>query len=1046
LIAGALLLTAVDGRSSELNHREPHRRAGVGAIEQAFDLPSLKRGNLADQLLTLLEEQEDATVQQRSVAGCSDPQMPDNCIEVWPGQSGTGYTYHPSQTVYFFPDLSGIDRYYLLMGDLSCEMSCAIFGFPDPDPAVPGRTVFDLNGYTISYSSAGYTELINNGFEQWDADQPTGWTVQSGSVQSRSTQQWQPMSGTQVLYTAGPMAIVSTPLPLPRARAYQGYVTVGKAEAEETVSIEILNAEQEVVCSGSSRSAVGHVRGETITCRFDALAGGTYSLRIMTTGQAYLDRTGIVPLGDYGIATLTSSNLAASALPTNLSGLTVPLTADGPSGSTENKLEVWNGRIEAAHEDQVSYGIHAGGKLEASLHDLSIVGKGIQSHTIDAAGDIHDNTLLVDMPWYFRREQTQEENLILRGGNFYRNVAIGGQGVIRLKGDGTEVFDNYISNNAQATNHYAIIHSGAVSPRIHGNLFDPIEGSGILTYIGQGYQIFNNLFHVRSAPCNVEYINEDYSTNGVRINDYGSGQSTNTLVFDNAFLVNGTYSESAWPNCMPITNGIFYSASGPDNRVHDNYFRVIKETADQIAPVYGLYVGDALNTPPDNPLFYNNTFETNDKAVWLANPYGDAENLWFETNTYVRLENPFYSPANPYAAIRIGHSDNSAGGLRMINDYFSGFDADGVVYTASNTAAQFDLTKQWYLTVTVKDAAGQPVSAATVTVNSLTQPAYSEAAVTGGDGIAVLKVTEYVERGDLTPGGTRSRDVYSPFTLVVDDQGDLTNVEGVMVEHATNMSVQLGTGVVIECADCLNEVIVDNQDPQTQQAGAWVASSYYSGFYGTDYLYSTPENQAGLWFQWNASLEPGRYDIHARWPDTGSGRPDDVSYEIEHLAGTTVLTGIDQRVNGATWNLLGTFDFGSTGGVRVVSGSTGVDGTAADAIMFKEVCVEAVPEISGLNWLADAETLVWDSPGSGGSDLRFDTLRSQTAEDFVRLAVCLESDDGQDTFALDSERPSSRSVNYYLVRAEGVCGLGSLGFSSTGSMRSGLVCSLPPEW
>ena len=60
--------------------------------------------------------------------------------------------------------------------------------------------------------------------------------------------------------------------------------------------------------------------------------------------------------------------------------------------------------------------------------------------------------------------------------------------------------------------------------------------------------------------------------------------------------------------------------------------------------------------------------------------------------------------------------------------------------------------------------------------------------------------------------------------------------------------------------------------------------------------------------------------------------------------------------------------------------------------------------------------------------------------DFVTSAVCVETDDDSDAQATDSEQPGFQVVFYYLVRAENVFGIGSLGEDSSGSPRAGRDC------
>jgi cysteine-rich repeat protein len=90
-------------------------------------------------------------------------------------------------------------------------------------------------------------------------------------------------------------------------------------------------------------------------------------------------------------------------------------------------------------------------------------------------------------------------------------------------------------------------------------------------------------------------------------------------------------------------------------------------------------------------------------------------------------------------------------------------------------------------------------------------------------------------------------------------------------------------------------------------------------------------------------------------------------------------------------------------------------------------------------------TLTWGPPvESGGTTVRYDTLRSGNPADFVGLlAVCVESDDASDTTATDAVAPASRRLFSYLIRAENDCpvgGMGSLGTNSAGTPRMGRAC------
>jgi hypothetical protein len=119
----------------------------------------------------------------------------------------------------------------------------------------------------------------------------------------------------------------------------------------------------------------------------------------------------------------------------------------------------------------------------------------------------------------------------------------------------------------------------------------------------------------------------------------------------------------------------------------------------------------------------------------------------------------------------------------------------------------------------------------------------------------------------------------------------------------------------------------------------------------------------------------------------------------------------------------------------------GLDCLAHDATAW------AIPgEVTGLllshaGGVGGTTTLAWSVPASpGGTSPAYDTVRSATASDFVALATCVESDDGADTTATDSVTPAAGEVAFFLVRAQNVCGLGTLGVRSSGAVRAGRAC------
>lgn len=135
------------------------------------------------------------------------------------------------------------------------------------------------------------------------------------------------------------------------------------------------------------------------------------------------------------------------------------------------------------------------------------------------------------------------------------------------------------------------------------------------------------------------------------------------------------------------------------------------------------------------------------------------------------------------------------------------------------------------------------------------------------------------------------------------------------------------------------EIIVDNTEPDAgatfafnvSDSDAWSESGGDSGDeYDADAQYTSTSN---AWAEWTFTIaEAGDYDVYAWW-DIYSGRDQAAVYTINHSAGSTNYT-VDQHVNGARWNLLGTHHYAAGDYTIRVTRSAGTTGgsTLADAI------------------------------------------------------------------------------------------------------------------
>jgi N-acetylmuramoyl-L-alanine amidase len=130
-----------------------------------------------------------------------------------------------------------------------------------------------------------------------------------------------------------------------------------------------------------------------------------------------------------------------------------------------------------------------------------------------------------------------------------------------------------------------------------------------------------------------------------------------------------------------------------------------------------------------------------------------------------------------------------------------------------------------------------------------------------------------------------------------------------------------------------DELIVDNVDSSVQLKGKWTASSATPGYYGSDYLFRPPgDGSATVTWPFPANASAGRYEVFTRWSG-GPNRADNVMYQVTSNAGTSSITR-NQKLNGALWQSLGSFDFrpGKGQGVSISDKADGV--VVADAIRW----------------------------------------------------------------------------------------------------------------
>ena len=131
------------------------------------------------------------------------------------------------------------------------------------------------------------------------------------------------------------------------------------------------------------------------------------------------------------------------------------------------------------------------------------------------------------------------------------------------------------------------------------------------------------------------------------------------------------------------------------------------------------------------------------------------------------------------------------------------------------------------------------------------------------------------------------------------------------------------------------DLILDNTDSLVAHSAFFTNSTQAGGYYGTNYVRSTSAAADRYALYTPQFTEAGWYDVAVWWP-AASNHAFAVSVRVRHALGTHTFT-VNQRIDGAQWNRLGTFYFeaGYASEVRISHHAANAPlATAADAVRF----------------------------------------------------------------------------------------------------------------
>lgn len=561
---------------------------------------------------------------------------------------------------------------YRLMNDISSKHSAIFLG---------NDVTLDLNGHTITYAEGAYEHIANGGFEQglrgWDVSKAPGAKV----VAAKEVHAF---VGDSLLSMLPGDEVRSAYINLPYAnRSYYAMCGItGRYDKDRKnpqdnmiISVYVEDASgKEVRCLtpyGDSTMLSCPVERKTprlgggfVVAHLTGLPAGKYRVRVKAETDCLIDEVDIRPAFDVGVGIVgrTYPKGHNDHLFEGLYSAFFDYTDDVQRGTPkagiprvkgEGRVVVKNGVIRNGTAGILSWGVQStADDVQVVLENLEIESAGINSIAVDVPqATIYKCVFRTDNPYIINRHGSQFHAVDLTG---KRPSAVsyssffGGQGCLVLKGTGSLVYRNFFANRQTVTNHYSIAASGD-SLKIFENRFEPEIGSGINIFRRNGVEIFNNYFRVTAAPPSCEY-HLDYSTNGVRLADYGAVRGSDNgamynKIYNNTFEVVGRRFDE-YPDYVAMANAVFFSASAGENEVYGNRISVRHEDPEAKTVAYAFYIGNA-----DGGAFRSNMVESNVTPIWVACPYGSASNIDLSLNTLIRSA----GSDRDFAAVRIGY-------------------------------------------------------------------------------------------------------------------------------------------------------------------------------------------------------------------------------------------------------------------------------------------------------------------------------------------------------------------------------------------------------
>jgi len=641
--------------------------------------------------------------------------LPDGVIAV----SGPGSYGNPGST-------------YMLTNDITSDRSTLFLG---------KDVTLDLNGYTLTYADGKYEHIPNYGFEEglkgWDVSNAPGAKIEN-------TKEIHEFIGEKILRLKAGDEIASAYINLPVAgRSYYAmcgltghyYQDLGGDMANDMrVSVYVDDeAGKEMRCTTNygdttmlscpveNRSA--RLGGGFVIAHLNNLPAGKYRIRVKAGNDCLVDQIDIRPAMDVGIGIIEEThpmghndhlyNRNHSAFFDYTGDVSTGTPVPGiPEVKGVGTVTIKNGVIKNGSRAVLSWGIQStAGDVRIILDNLKFITSGINTVAVDVPhATIINCRFEVQSPFIINRHGSEFYAVDLRGleasevsfSEFY-----GGQGCLVFKGKHSIIHHNHFVNRQTVTNHYSIMAMGD-SSMVFENRFEPEIGSGLEIFRHKHIEIFNNLFRIKAAPPSCEY-HEHYSTNAIRVADYGAELGSprgcfGNRIYNNKFYISGKKFEQ-YPEYIPMAAAFFFSTSAGENYIFGNQIYIEQEDPETDAEAYAFYIGNSRGGQ-----LFNNRIISNVTPIWVACGYGSATGTLISENQIIRSP----TTVTDFQPVRMGWIERRDCLAKDIE--FRSNDFEGLDFGIDATAQHHSYSVYWTMAINVTDKKGKEVSGAKVVI------------------------------------------------------------------------------------------------------------------------------------------------------------------------------------------------------------------------------------------------------------------------------------------------------------------------------------------